>query len=50
MTELRTLYPDIEPYDAGRLKVSEVTSFTMSRWGTRMANPRCFFMADRVVD
>ncbi|HYW16180.1 MAG TPA: prolyl aminopeptidase [Allosphingosinicella sp.] len=42
MTELRTLYPPIEPYDSGRLDVGDGHSLYWERCGTPGAKPVVF--------
>ncbi|MBV7257051.1 prolyl aminopeptidase [Pacificimonas sp. WHA3] len=42
MTELRTLYPRIEPYDSGMLDVGDGHSIYYERCGTRGAKPAVF--------
>ncbi|PYS85711.1 MAG: prolyl aminopeptidase [Acidobacteria bacterium] len=42
MTQLRTLYPPIEPYDTGRLKVSEVHEIHYEQCGNPKGKPVVF--------
>src|SRR5678816_1177262 len=42
MTELRTLYPEIEPFDTGRLKVSPVHELYYEQCGNRDGQPVIF--------
>ena len=42
MTELRTLYPPIEPYESGRLDVGDGHSLYWERCGTKGAKPVVF--------
>jgi proline iminopeptidase len=42
MTELRTLYPPIEPYETGRLEVGDGHSLYWERCGTKSAKPVVF--------
>src|ERR1044072_3619399 len=42
VTELRTLYPPIEPYETGRLDVGDGHSLYWERCGTRGAKPAVF--------
>src|SRR5204862_5745914 len=42
MTQLRTLYPAIEPYDTGRLKVSDVHEIYYEQCGNPNGKPVVF--------
>src|SRR5260370_21880533 len=42
MTQLRTLYPPIEPYDTGRLKVSDVHEIYYEQCGNPNGKPVVF--------
>ena len=42
MTELRTLYPAIEPYDTGRLKVSDIHELYYEQCGNPKGKPVVF--------
>ncbi|CAN0653346.1 Proline iminopeptidase [Nitratireductor aquimarinus] len=42
MTELRTLYPEIEPFDSGMLDVGDGHTIYWERMGTRGAKPAVF--------
>jgi len=42
MTPLRTLYPAIEPYDTGRLKVSELHEIYYEQVGNPNGKPVVF--------
>ena len=42
MTELRTLYPEIEPFDSGMLDVGDGHTVYWERVGTRGAKPALF--------
>src|SRR5258708_5427214 len=42
MTQLRTLYPPIEPYDTGRLKVSDVHEIYYEQCGNPNGKPAVF--------
>ena len=42
MTQLRTLYPAIEPYDTGRLKVSDIHEIYYEQCGNPNGKPVVF--------